>query len=261
MGAATMTTPNAAAIGAPCWIDLTTSDTARARAFYGQLFGWTAEEPAPQFGGYFGFRKDTIRVAGCMASQPGSGRPNTWSVYLASDDATRTLDAAVAGGGQVVVPAVDVGDLGTMAVAADPGGAAIGIWQPASFPGFGVRGRPGTPTWFELHTRDYQTAVTFYREVFRWDTHVISDTPEFRLTTIGDGDNQLAGIMDASGYLPDGAPPYWETYFAVEDTDRALATITGLGGSILKTPQDTPHGRLAAAADPTGASFKLVGAT
>ena len=65
--------------------------------------------------------------------------------------------------------------------------------------------------------------------------------------------------MDASGYLPMGAPPYWEVYFAVEDTDRALTTITRLGGSILKAPQDTPHGRLAAAADPTGASFKLVG--
>jgi predicted enzyme related to lactoylglutathione lyase len=132
-----MPTPDAAPVGAPCWIDLTSSDTRRARSFYGQLFGWAAEEPAPEFGGYFTSRKDDIRVAGCMASQPGSGRPDTWSVYLASDDATHTLDAAVASGGQVVVPAMDVGDLGTMAVAADPGGAGIGIWQPASFQGFG----------------------------------------------------------------------------------------------------------------------------
>jgi uncharacterized protein len=27
-------------------------DTERSRAFYCQLFGWTAEEPAEEFGGY-----------------------------------------------------------------------------------------------------------------------------------------------------------------------------------------------------------------
>lgn len=254
-----MPTPDIAPIGAPCWIDLITSDTGRARSFYSELFGWTAEEPAPEFGGYFSFRKDNIRVAGCMASQPGSGWPDSWSVYLASEDAARTVDAALARKGHVVVPVTAIGDLGTMAVITDPGGARIGLWQPFAFHGFAVRDQPGTPTWFELHTRDYDTAVAFYREVFRWHPYVVSDTPEFRLTTIGNGKNQLAGIMDASGYLPAGAPPYWEVYFAVEDTNRALATITRLGGSILKAAQDTPHGRLAAAADHTGASFKLVG--
>jgi predicted enzyme related to lactoylglutathione lyase len=59
--------------GAPCWVDLTTSDTGRSREFYTRLFGWTAEEPAEEFGGYFSFRKDGVRVAGCMARQPGAG--------------------------------------------------------------------------------------------------------------------------------------------------------------------------------------------
>ena len=52
-----------------------------------------------------------------------------------------------------------VGDLGTMALAGDPGGAAAGFWQPGTFAGFGVLGEPGTPAWFELLTRDYQGAV------------------------------------------------------------------------------------------------------
>jgi uncharacterized protein len=114
--------------GAPCWVDLMTSDTKRSREFYSQLFGWTAEDPVEEFGGYFNFRKDGVRVAGCMASQPGSGMPDAWSVYLATDDAGKTLDDAAAHGGQVRVQAMAVGDLGTMAFVTDVGGAGIGVW-------------------------------------------------------------------------------------------------------------------------------------
>jgi predicted enzyme related to lactoylglutathione lyase len=49
-------------------------------------------------------------------------------------------------------------------------------------------------------------------------------------------------------------------YFGVEDTDAALAKIVDLGGSVLTAAQDSPYGRLATAADPTGARFKLVAA-
>ena len=41
-----------------------------------------------------------------------------------------------------------------MAVVTDPGGDAIGIWQPGLHKGFGIFGEPGTPSWFELHTRE-----------------------------------------------------------------------------------------------------------
>ncbi|MGH3775639.1 MAG: VOC family protein [Pseudonocardiaceae bacterium] len=254
-----MPTRDTAPIGAPCWIDLMTSDTERSRAFYCQLFGWTAGDPAEQFGGYFNFTKDGVLVAGCMASQPGSEIPDVWSVYLATDDARKTVDAAVAHGGQVHVHAMDVGDLGTMALISDPSGAGIGVWQPGRHPGFGVLGEPGAPSWFELHTRDYQDAVAFYRTVFGWDTHIVSDTAEFRYTTLSHGEEWLAGVMDAAGFLPDGVPAHWSVYFGVDDTDAALARIVDLGGSIVTTAQDTPYGRLAAAADPTGAQFKLVG--
>ena len=47
--------------GAPCWVNLMTSDPARSREFYTGLFGWTAEPPNPDFGGYFNFAKDGVR--------------------------------------------------------------------------------------------------------------------------------------------------------------------------------------------------------
>ncbi len=44
---------------------------------------------------------------------------------------------------------------------------------------------PGTPSWFELHTRDYRAAVLFSVDVLGWDAHVASDTDTFRYTTLG----------------------------------------------------------------------------
>lgn len=246
--------------GAPCWVDLATSDPQRSREFYCRLLGWTAGDPAEEFGGYFMFSKDDVPIAGCMARQSEAGVPDMWSVYLATDDAAKTIDAATANGGRVLVPAMPVADLGSMAVITDGGGAGVGLWQPDQFQGFAVMGEPGTPSWFEVHTRDYETTVEFYRTVFHWDTQTVSDTPGFRYTTLTDGGDPLAGVMDAAGMLPPGAPAQWSVYFGVNDTDAALATVVDLGGSVVLPAEDTPYGRLAAVADPTGAQFKVVAA-
>ncbi len=250
-----------APIGAPCWVDLLTSEPEKSKAFYGELFGWQAESAGEEFGGYINFSKDGVRVAGGMRNDGEAGIPDHWNVYLAVENASGTVDAAVAHGGQVVVPAMAVGELGTMALVTDAGQAAIGIWQPGLHKGFGVLEEPGTPSWFELHTRDYDKSVTFYRDVFGWETHVESDTPEFRYTTQRVGEAQTAGIMDASSFLPAGVPASWSIYFGTDDADKALAQIVNLGGSIVQPAEDTPYGRLAQAADPTGALFKLVAGT
>ena len=101
-----------------------------------------------------------------------------------------------------------VADLGIQAVFVDPTGAHLGMWQPGTFPGFTVLNEHGAPSWFELHTRDHAKAVAFYRSVFRWETNGVGDTDEFRYTTMRDpsGGGELAGIMDASTFLPDGRP-------------------------------------------------------
>jgi predicted enzyme related to lactoylglutathione lyase len=234
-----------------------TSDTDKATAFYGELFGWTAEAAGEEYGGYINFSKDGVQVAGCMRSME-AGMPDVWSVYLATEDATATTGAAKAHGGQVLLDPMDVGELGTMAVVQDAGQAAIGLWQPGLHKGFGLFSEPDSPAWFELHTRDYDASVEFYKDVFGWDTHTASDSPELRYTTLGEGDDALAGIMDASAWLPDGVPAHWSVYFGVESADATIAKITALGGSIVQPAEDTPYGRLATAADPTGAIFKLL---
>jgi hypothetical protein len=246
--------------GVPCWMDLLTSDTGRAREFYGRVFGWTAGDASPEFEGYFMFFSGGAPVAGCMPVLPGMNVADVWGTYLATADAAATLAAAVRHGATVRVPAVPVADLGTQAVLADPGGARIGIWQPGTFAGFGAvqTGRPGTPAWFELHARDYAGSVAFYRDALGWTPATLSDTPEFRLTGMSDGTQPVAGIMDASGYLPDGEAPRWDVYVSVEDTDKALALAAELGGKVTRPGTDTPFGRLGAATDPMGAGFMVV---
>ena len=146
-----------------------------------------------------------------------------------------------------------------MAVVTDPGGAAIGMWQPGLHKGFGIFDEPGTPSWFELHTRDYDASVQFYRDVFKWDTHAVSDTPEFRYTTLGEGDGAARRHHGRVGV------PARRRSRAVGRSTSAPTTPTrrwpGSSTSAARSCSPPRTRRTAGwrtAADPTGALFKLV---
>jgi predicted enzyme related to lactoylglutathione lyase len=254
-----MTTRDSAPIGSPCWADLWTSDVEGSRKFYGELFGWEAQEPSPEFGGYFMFTRNGVPTAGGMGDMGDMPANNLWKVYLATDDIAKTVETAEANGAQVISPAMPVADLGIQATLNDPTGAHHGAWQPGTFLGFTVLNEHGFPSWFELHTRDHAAAVAFYRTVYRWDTNTLGDSDEFRYTTMRDpeGKGDLAGIMDARAFLPDAVPAQWSIYWEVDQTDATVAMVKALGGSVVMDPQDTPFGRLATVLDPAGAQFKL----
>jgi uncharacterized protein len=254
-----MPTRDTAPIGSPCWADLWTSDVEGSRRFYSELFGWEAQEPSPEFGGYFMFTRDGVPVAGAMGDMGEMRATDSWKIYLATDDIARTLKAAEAEGAAVIAPAMPIADLGVQAVLSDPTGAVLGAWEPGTFPGFTVVDEPGAPSWFELLTRDHGAALAFYRSVFRWETSTVSDSDEFRYAVMQNpqGEGELAGVMDASGFLPEGEPANWSIYWRVDDTEAAVARVKELGGSVLIDVQDTPYGRLASVTDPVGALFKL----
>ncbi|GAA5084880.1 VOC family protein [Nocardia iowensis] len=266
-----MTDQNQPKPGDPCWVDLYTSDLDRSIAFYGELFGWTADRAGEEFGGYVTFRKDGLAVAGAMGRMAGEESPEQWTIYLASSDAKATADKALAHGGSVFVAPMAVGDLGSMAVLGDVGGASIGVWQTGTFGGFETRAlvndgqwrdHAGAPSWFELHTRAYDASLDFYRSVFGWqDTFTISDTPEFRYTTIHAQSPMLGGVMDAAAFMPEGVPAGWTVYFGADEVDKTIAKLVELGGTVLSAPEDTPYGRMAAVADATGARFSIGGDT
>jgi hypothetical protein len=249
-----MTTPTTP--GIPCWMDMMTSDEAKTRAFYSELFGWTAGDGSPDFGGYFMFMRGDVPVAGCMNKMPEDTEPDEWTVYLDVEDARKTVEVATEAGSEVLIDAMDVADLGAMAVVTDAGGARVGLWQTNTFGGIGARAETGAQAWFELHTLNYDANVEFYKDVLGWDAHTMSDTPEFRYTTLGENENATAGIMDASGYA---STSQWSVYISVEDTDASVAKAISLGGAEVQAAQDSPYGRLAEISDTTGCRIKLMG--
>jgi len=243
-------------IGAPSWIDVMSSDVAATRSFYCELFGWSAAEPNADFGGYFNFSNAGGLIAGGMSKDDANPMPDFWSVYIAVTDAAATTELVKAHGGQVIAEPMAVGDLGTMAVYIDPGGAGIGVWQAGEHKGMATIDQVGSPSWFELHTSDYDTSLAFYRDVFGWVTEPVSETPEFRYS-VATGEGQWCGIMDNVNDLPEGTPATWEIYFEVDDVAATLAKAEALGAKLLHPAEATPYGVLGGATDPTGALFKL----
>jgi uncharacterized protein len=246
-----MPTHDHPALGTPIWIELNTTDVEGARRFYAGLFGWESEEPNPEFGGYLNFTRAGARIAGGM-NMGGA----EWHVYLATEDATKIAEVAAAHGARVDQAVMDVGDMGRMAVLSDPGGARTGLWQPGSHPGFVTYAEPGAPSWFELHTSDFQGSLAFYRDVFGLESMLVSDTDEFRYAVLSANGQQVAGVADDSAHLAAGASS-WRVYLWTEDVDASAAKVTELGGKVLRPAEDTPWGRLAEVSDPAGVVFSL----
>lgn len=252
-----MTTREHAPDGAPCWADLWTSDVEGAQRFYAHLFGWQADAPDPAHGGYFMFNRQGVPVAGGMGPIPGMVPDNRWKPYLATSDVAGTARAVGAHGGKVMVEAMAVDEAGTQGVITDPGGAALGVWQANQFPGFTVIEEPGTPSWFELHTRDFDASVEFYRTVFGWTAEPMTQ-PGFRYAVMQDSEGHMvAGVFDAAEHLAPGTPAQWSIYWMTDDVDRSLALVGEGGGSVVTGAEDTPYGRMATVSDPTGATFRL----
>ncbi|MGZ8801728.1 MAG: VOC family protein [Mycobacterium sp.] len=243
--------------GAPTWIDLSSSDVERAQEFYAAAFGWTYESAGPDYGGYINAFSDGRPVAGLMHNDPQWNMPDGWTTYFHTADIAATVAGVTAAGGSSCMAPMEVKDKGWMAMATDPAGAFFGLWQPTGHRGFEVVGESGAPVYFQLTTRGYTGSLDFYRQVFGWHLDTMSDTDEFRYSTATFDGDALLGVMDGTAFLPEGEPSNWSFFLGADDVDKTVQVIVDNGGTVLRAAEDTPYGRLAAVADPTGASFNL----
>lgn len=252
-----MTEINSHANGAPCWIDMGTSDVAGAIAFYSGLFGWDIEMGPPEMN-YYSMASFNGRQVGAIAAQPAPG-PIYWAVYLKTDDVNATTEKARAAGGTVIVEPTDVMTFGRMAIVTDPGGAFISFWQPRDHPGAGVANEPGTLVWTELQTRAIEPSLEFYTAVFGWNVHR-DETPNHPYYELSIGDAPpFGGLLPVVGdMLPPEVPNNWLVYFGVADADDTALRCTDLGGSVVMQPTTIAPGRFAILRDPQGGVFAII---
>lgn len=110
--------------------------------------------------------------------------------------------------------------------------------------------------WNELHTRGYAQAQDFYARVFGWTYTEIGDGDTFVYSTFAlpGGADSIGGINDDTT-TPGERPPYWLTWFQVDDADAALTKATELEATIIMGADDSPAGRRAIIAAPQGKSW------
>lgn len=119
--------------GALSWNELNTRDPEAAKAFYGEVFGWTFEEAEFEgMGTYTSINLGGAPVGGMLDMRgrvPDEVSPH-WLTYFAVEDTDATLAKLRELGGAVALGPVD-SPAGPLAVVTDPAGAAFAVITPS----------------------------------------------------------------------------------------------------------------------------------
>jgi uncharacterized protein len=263
--------------GVPCWVDTTQPDPEAAVAFYSGLFDWEFEDVMPPESPrrYHVARLPGGDVAAVGPPPEGGADTATWNTYVWVEDAEASAARVHAAGGTVLVPAMDVGDAGRMAVCADPSGAAFRVWQAGEHRGAAVVNEAGSLNFNNLNTRDVDGAASFYRAVFGWEVLPAGEFSAWALPGYGDFlearnpgmregmaamgaperfEDVVATIVPIADDQPD-TPSHWSVTFAVDDADEIARRADKLGGWVVVAPFDAPWVRMTVITDPQGATF------
>lgn len=253
--------------GMPLWVDLATTDVDAAQEFYGGLFGWSFEQVADGYDGYLIAKRDGMPVAG-LARIP-EGAP-LWGLSLYMPDVADAHDKAVTAGAESVLPPTDNGEArGEMAVIIDPAGAAVGLKRPADEHALFAAGEPGTPVWHELLVgKNWAETAKFYHELAGWDIRQVGgDTADAEIAAgsaeptepryaVGEYEGAaLVGLWDTAAL--DGSPSMWTLTMGVANMTAAIASVTELGGAVVREPWASEFGLMATITDPAGALLNI----
>jgi predicted enzyme related to lactoylglutathione lyase len=239
-------------------VDTWQPDADAAARFYGELLGWDADGPS---GGPYMCRlrrRDAAFIGQLPPEQ--ARRPSAWMTYVLVDSADETAASVVAAGGSVPIAPFEALDGGRIAIATDPAGAHLGIWQVGEHRGAGVVNEAGAWSWSQLLTTDPDGAKPFYAEVFGWDTSSFGDVTMWRVPGYVGGEPEQPvprDVVAGMAPLPDGGFPHWRIDFWVDDVDATVANAVAMGGRAIVEPYDLPIARQAVLADPAGAAFSV----
>jgi uncharacterized protein len=105
-----------------------TTDTAKAKTFYGQLFGWKLTDIALRVGTYTMIDVGEGTGGGIM-QQVIPGASSAWMPYVLVDDIKAATAQAKALGASIMKDVDEVPDMGRLSIIEDPTGAMLGLWQ------------------------------------------------------------------------------------------------------------------------------------
>jgi len=116
-----------------CWLDLAATDAEKAKAFYGNLFGWTSCEQPANGGSFTRLRhwgQDVGSLYQLKSALLAHGIPSHWTPYVRVDDVETAVQRAIAFGGVVIAEPFSVSDVAQIALIEDSVGALVGLWEP-----------------------------------------------------------------------------------------------------------------------------------
>src|SRR5436309_1682025 len=118
---------------------------------------------------------------------------------------------------------------------------------------------PGRVCWVELSTTDLAGGRSFYADLFGWKeiAESIEGWGEYVTFTVADGRGAAGAYEQQEQERSMGVPPHWNLYLYADDVDKTVARAAEAGATVMVPGLDTPHGRMAVLADPTGAPFCL----
>ncbi|MDX2151649.1 MAG: VOC family protein [Bryobacteraceae bacterium] len=247
--------------GAFCWVELGTPDTAGAKQFYTDLFGWDVEEvPMGPSETYTMFRTQGLQHAAMYRLQPehlAQGVPPHWAVYIATDNADASAAKARELGATILAGPFDVRSSGRMAILKDPHGATFAVWQANEHIGARIAGVPGTLCWTELVTPDAKGSKQFYTSLFPWSTKVgASAVPDSQIEYT---EWQLAGQSIGGMMEMKDLPPHWMPYFLVSNCAESVQLAQELKAHVQFGPMPIAGvGDFAVLRDPQGAHFTAI---
>lgn len=241
------------------WADLVTREGAKARTFYTELLNWSATEVDMGPGGKYTMLKlGEAGVGGIppvMAGMP-ADVPSHWLYIISTDDVDAACRKATELGGKVVAPAMDIPNIGRMAIVTDPSGAVFSPFKSATgeMRPEGQQPKVGEFCWYENFTTDVEKSKAFYAALFGW-TWEKAPMPNMEYWIAKRGAVQTAGLMKK----PDDVPmANWLGHLLVENLERSTERATKLGGKKLMGPHDVPGiGKFTVVQDSAGAVVSL----
>lgn len=108
-----------------CWEQLSAPNLEKSAAFYQKALGWTAKAGPGGMGSVF-YKGETM-VASAMQAPPGV--PPHWMTFVVVDDLAAANARATRLGGSVLMPKIEVPDMGAFSVVKDDVGAVIGLYK------------------------------------------------------------------------------------------------------------------------------------